>query len=95
MSRRSKSLRATAASLRHQTSVVRTTVLCCVVAGCLAGWQALAVAQDGRSGPTVGPQIGSVVPEFAGTDQFGRTQTVQGVLGAKGAMIVFFRSADW
>jgi hypothetical protein len=35
------------------------------------------------------------VPEFAGTDQFGRTQTVQGVLGAKGAMIVFFRSADW
>jgi hypothetical protein len=42
-----------------------------------------------------GPQVGSVVPGFAGVDQFGRPQTLASIVGPKGAMIVFFRSADW
>ncbi|HXG89915.1 MAG TPA: hypothetical protein VNJ02_16430 [Vicinamibacterales bacterium] len=44
---------------------------------------------------TLGPRVGAQVPEFSGVDQFGRRQTLQTVLGAKGAMLVFFRSADW
>jgi hypothetical protein len=44
---------------------------------------------------TVGPQVGDTVPEFSGTDQFGRPQTLQSSVGPKGAMLVFFRSADW
>jgi hypothetical protein len=43
----------------------------------------------------IGPQVGQRVPEFSGTDQFGRTHTLRSSLGAKGAMLVFFRSADW
>ena len=43
----------------------------------------------------IGPQVGAAVPAFAGTDQFGKTHTLQSVLRAKGAMLVFFRSADW
>jgi hypothetical protein len=39
--------------------------------------------------------VGSTVPDFSGTDQFGRTQSRQSILRAKGAMLVFFRSADW
>ena len=44
---------------------------------------------------TIGPQVGTAVPQFSGTDQFGVTHTLQSSLGAKGAMLVFFRSSDW
>jgi hypothetical protein len=44
---------------------------------------------------SVGPQIGTHVPAFSGTDQFGRIQTLDSVLSRDGAMLVFFRSADW
>lgn len=43
----------------------------------------------------IGPQVGAVVPPFAGTDQFGKPHTLASVMGPKGAMLVFFRSADW
>ena len=43
----------------------------------------------------VGPRIGAIVPAFSGVDQFGRKQTLQTVIGQEGAMLVFFRSADW
>lgn len=43
----------------------------------------------------VGPQVGAVVPAFSGTDQFGKPHTLASVMGPKGAMLVFFRSADW
>jgi hypothetical protein len=52
-------------------------------------------AQSGKASATVGPQVGSAVPPFSGTDQFGKTQKLEGALGAKGAMLVFYRSADW
>ena len=44
---------------------------------------------------TIGPEVGSTVPDFSGVDQSGRTHTLQSSLGPKGAMLVFFRSADW
>jgi hypothetical protein len=43
----------------------------------------------------IGPQVGSRVPEFSAPDQFGRTQTLASIMGPKGAMLVFSRSADW
>ena len=42
-----------------------------------------------------GPNVGQQVPAFSATDQNGRNQTLQSVMGPKGAMLVFFRSADW
>jgi hypothetical protein len=44
---------------------------------------------------TIGPQVGAVVPSFSGNDQFGKPHTLASVMGPKGAMLVFFRSADW
>jgi len=44
---------------------------------------------------SVGPQIGTRVPAFSGTDQFGRMQSLESILSRDGAMLVFFRSADW
>ena len=44
---------------------------------------------------TLGPRVGVAAPTFSGVDQFGRTHTLASVLGEQGAMLVFFRSADW
>jgi len=53
-----------------------------------------ALAQGPRPAKT-GPAVGETVPAFSATDQNGRTQSLQSVMGTKGAMLVFFRSADW
>jgi len=42
-----------------------------------------------------GPSVGQLVPEFSTLDQANRTQTLKSVMGPKGVMLVFFRSADW
>ncbi len=42
-----------------------------------------------------GPEVGQPVPAFSAMDQNGQTQTLDSVMGPKGAMLVFFRSADW
>ena len=43
----------------------------------------------------IGPQVGTTMPAFEGVDQFGARHTLASVYGPKGAMVVFFRSADW
>jgi hypothetical protein len=43
----------------------------------------------------LGPQIGEPVPDFRLTDQTGVSRDVKSVLGPNGAMLVFFRSAEW
>jgi hypothetical protein len=43
----------------------------------------------------LGPQVGDRVPDFSLKDQNGKTLTLQSIMGAKGAMLVFVRSADW
>lgn len=43
----------------------------------------------------LGPQVGTRVPDFSLPDQQGQTRTLQSVMGPKGALLVFFRSADW
>ena len=43
----------------------------------------------------LGPQVGDRVPEFTLADQNGRQWTLASLVGAKGLMLVFFRSADW
>lgn len=43
----------------------------------------------------LGPQVGERVPDFTLRDQNGRTQTLTSIMGPRGAMLVFYRSADW
>lgn len=42
-----------------------------------------------------GPQPGTVVPAFALVDQNGATRSLASIMGRRGAMLVFSRSADW
>lgn len=43
----------------------------------------------------LGPQVGERVPDFSLKDQTGKIQTLESIMGSKGAMLVFIRSADW
>jgi hypothetical protein len=43
----------------------------------------------------LGPQVGERVPDFSLSDQNGKAQTLKSIMGPKGAMLVFIRSADW
>lgn len=43
----------------------------------------------------LGPQVGERVPDFDLKDQNGKSWTLRSSMGPKGAMLVFFRSADW
>jgi hypothetical protein len=44
---------------------------------------------------SLGPKVGERVPDFSLPDQHGTTRTLRSTLGPKGAVLVFFRSADW
>jgi hypothetical protein len=70
---------------------MRTIVLALAAVGALA--QAPPPAALDLS--AIGPKVGDRVPDFTGVDQFGRTHALASSLGEKGAMLVFFRSADW
>jgi hypothetical protein len=43
----------------------------------------------------LGPQVGERVPDFKLFDQYGKERTLQSIMGRRGAMLVFVRSADW
>ena len=42
-----------------------------------------------------GPAPGEKIPAFEAVDQNGVKQTLASIAGPKGAMLVFYRSADW
>jgi hypothetical protein len=44
---------------------------------------------------TLGPQVGEQVPDFTLSDQTGTARSLQSLVGPNGALLVFFRSADW
>jgi hypothetical protein len=70
----------------------RAVILACLLVLCSAVAAGQAPKIDVAS---IGPRVGERVPAFSGTDQFGRAHTLASSMGAKGAMLVFFRSADW
>jgi hypothetical protein len=68
-----------------------------VLVVCLAALSIADVAGQSAKIDTsaIGPKVGERVPEFSGADQFGTRHTLASSMGARGAMLVFFRSADW
>jgi cytochrome oxidase Cu insertion factor (SCO1/SenC/PrrC family) len=78
---------------------MKRSLLAAVAVVCLAE-QALPAQQPPPSSRTIdvsklGTQVGQTIPDFRLKDQSGREWTRQSILGPKGAMIVFYRSADW
>lgn len=46
-------------------------------------------------GREYGPAVGAKMPGFDLPDQSGKHHTLGNLLGPKGALILFYRSADW
>ena len=44
---------------------------------------------------SLGPQVGESVPDFTLPDQNGRERSLESILGSNGAILLFYRSADW
>jgi cytochrome oxidase Cu insertion factor (SCO1/SenC/PrrC family) len=44
---------------------------------------------------TTGPAVGERIPDFAGIDQHGKRLSWSEIKGPNGALILFYRSADW
>lgn len=63
--------------------------------GTAAGGQAPTPARQKVDVAKLGPQVGQRVPDFNLRDQTGRMRNLQAVMGSRGAMVIFFRSADW
>jgi cytochrome oxidase Cu insertion factor (SCO1/SenC/PrrC family) len=81
--------------IRH-SSWTPIAVVVALVASCLAHRaQAQAAAPALPDIQKLGPQVGARVPDFTLTDQQGRARTLTSLLGSRGLMLVFFRSADW
>ena len=56
---------------------------------------AIAMCSESACGVPMGPAVGQTVPDFRFQDQKRIVQTLHASLGPKGALVVFFRSADW
>jgi hypothetical protein len=46
-------------------------------------------------GRDFGPPVGAKMPGFELPDQDGKAHTLGSLLGPKGAVVLFYRSADW
>lgn len=44
---------------------------------------------------TLGPQVGEKIPDFTLRDQYGEMRTLGSLMGPKGLVLVFNRSAEW
>ena len=77
---------------------VRTSMLLLILLSAAAGAAGQQAAQPPAPAIDVqklGPQVGARVPEFSLRDQHGETRSLSSLMGPKGAILVFFRSADW
>jgi hypothetical protein len=74
----------------------RNLSLVIIAAGVAAGmFSAQPAPRERINVSKLGPQVGERVPDFSLKDQEGKTRNLNSIMGPKGAMLVFFRSADW
>ena len=61
------------------------------------GISSLVVAQNRQAIDlsALGPQIGDLVPDFNLPDQNGQLHNRDSIMGPEGAVLLFYRSADW
>ena len=76
-------------------TTVGTAVAVALLAALLAQTAAMAQSPARIDVSKLGPQVGERVPDFTLKDQNGKIWTLQSIMGPKGAMIVFYRSAEW
>lgn len=69
--------------------------LCTVAVAPAAAQPRAAAARTKIDVSKLGPQVGQTVPDFRLQDQNGKVWTRSSIMGPKGALLLFYRSADW
>ena len=64
-------------------------------AAVLASAVAVVAAQQPLDRQTLGQKLGERLVDFSLPDQQGVTRSLRSLVGPKGVVLVFFRSADW
>jgi hypothetical protein len=80
---------------RHRVALCALTVVSVLAIQSLTAGQVSPPARERVDVSKRGSQVGDRVPDFSLTDQDGRVRTLQSLMGARGLMLVFLRSADW
>src|SRR4051794_37001852 len=83
------------ARARRGPRIALGVTLCVVSAVAIAARQQSSAAVTTIDVETVGPKVGDALPGFSLRDQSGQVRSLKSLLGPNGAVIVFFRSADW
>ena len=81
---------------RHRRSTLKRAAAA-AVAMSLGTWLAGAPVRAQESAPDidVGPAVGTHTPAFSARDAKGAPRSLQSVMGRRGVVLVFFRSAKW
>jgi len=86
----------TARSQRSEIVTVRFAVLRSLAVAVALGLFALAALPLMAAAPELGPPIGAKVPDIGTpSDQTGAQRSLPSLMGEKGLVLFFFRSADW
>lgn len=82
---------------KHRTGYVVFSPTFCLLLAFLAvgSTPRPTLAVQAVSSIKTGPAVGDRIPPFRAIDQNGKTQDFKSIRGPKGALILFFRSADW
>lgn len=80
--------------LRNRFSIA-VVGLCTLIAAPLQAQQAGTTPRTKIDVSKLGPQVGQTVPDFSLSDQTGKVWTRASIMGPKGALLLFYRSADW
>jgi peroxiredoxin len=82
--------------MSKRIAVCAATLMICAVLGVLAQTAVQQTAPPPLPDiQKLGPQVGTRVPDFTLLDQKGQSRTLASLIGPKGLMLVFYRSADW
>ena len=76
-------------------TVALSAILLAVQAAASAAGQSSQPPRQKVDVSRLGPQVGERVPDFSLSDHTGRIRTLESIMGPRGAMLVFLRSADW
>ncbi len=80
----------------RRSAVIAATITCALVSVSARATQQQPAPQPALPDvQKLGPQVGGHVPDFTLLDQNGQSRTLTSLMGPKGLMLMFNRSADW
>ena len=74
---------------------ISSITLCVTIALMVLSLSLHAQERDSIDVSALGPQVGELIPAFSLPDQNGTMQTLESIMGERGALVLFHRSANW